>query len=73
MNVTLKGRVTKLHKGRWDSFFEVGPNAESGFYPGSVIVQANGDILIGMRAVIVRLVREQKGYREEWLVPAKCH
>jgi hypothetical protein len=73
VKVALNGRVTKLHEGRWDGFFEVGPNAESAFYPGSVIVRSNGDVFIGMRAAIVHLIRQRNGYREEWLAPAKCH
>lgn len=68
----LGGRVTVLHTGRWDDFFQIGKNSESAFYPGSVVARANGEIFVGMRAVLVRLVPQAHGYSEEWLAPAKC-
>lgn len=72
VRVTGRGEVTVLHKGRWDGWLDQSANSISPFYPGSVIVQSNGDILIGMRAAIVRLIPEGRRYREEWLAPEKC-
>jgi len=65
-------KATRLHTGRWDGFFELGPHASSAFYPGSVIVRRSGEVFIGMRAVVVRLAPQRGGYREDWLVPATC-
>jgi hypothetical protein len=72
VKVSLDGKVTLLHTGRWDASFDYGPRGISGFYPGSVTAALDGSIWIGMRAAIVRLTRVGSGYKEEWLGPKTC-
>jgi hypothetical protein len=43
-----------------------------GLYPNSVASTANGDIYVGMRLFVVRVVNESGKYNQEWLVPESC-
>jgi hypothetical protein len=72
VRVTLNGRVTVLHRGQWDGWFDVAEGTVSPFYPGSLTILPAGEMLIGMRAAVIRLVPRPRGFSEEWLVPAKC-
>jgi hypothetical protein len=72
VRVNLDGKVTVLHRGRWDGQFELRKGVVSSFSPGSIVQGADGRIWIGMNAAIVHLVPDAKGYREEWLVPRTC-
>jgi hypothetical protein len=72
VRVTNRGDVKVLHRGRWDGWFDESDNVTSTFYPGSVSVRSSGELLIGMRAVLVRLIPDGHRYREEWLVPERC-
>jgi hypothetical protein len=72
VRVGLDGKSSVLHTGRWEDSLDYGNLGGSSFYPGSVLVRPDGSILIGMRAVIVRLMPTGKGYREEWLAPRRC-
>jgi hypothetical protein len=77
VRVTLAGKVTVLHTGRWNERFNVptGPlliAMSAAFYPNSIVVRPAGDIFIGMQAAVVHLVPGKRGYREEWLAPRTC-
>jgi len=72
VRVAPNGRAKTLHVGRWGGFFELGPQFESAFYPGSIAVRPNGEVFIGMRAVIVHLSPQGSRYREDWLIQATC-
>jgi hypothetical protein len=41
-------------------------------YPHSMLLDPAGDIYIGMRLFVTHLKKTEKGYDEEWLVPAGC-
>ena len=41
-------------------------------YPSSMIQDRAGLIYIGMRGAVVRLTPAERGYKEDWLVPAQC-
>ena len=41
-------------------------------YGSSLVRDRAGVIYVGMRSAVARLTPEAAGYREEWLVPAKC-
>jgi hypothetical protein len=72
VRVDLDGRTRVLHQGKWDAFFDTGQQTSSFFYPNSMAVTPNGDVFIGMRAVVVHLTPQARGYSEEWLVPSTC-
>jgi hypothetical protein len=72
VRVDLDGKTRVLHRGKWDDFFDTGYNASSFFYPSSMALTPTGDVFIGMRAVVVHLKPQTRGYTEEWLVPATC-
>jgi hypothetical protein len=56
------GNVHKVYK-----------SGESLTYPTSVIVDAHGDILVGMRFFVLRLVPGNDGnYRPHWLMAKEC-
>ena len=60
--VDYAGNVHKLYK-----------SGEDLTYPTSVIVDAHGDILVGMRFFVLRLVPGKDGeYRPQWLMAKEC-
>jgi hypothetical protein len=82
VSLDLKGKVKVLHQGKWDEVFNSIPysdpikghsgDIQSDFYPGSVAALANGEVLIAMRAVILRLLPKGNDYDELWLAPSTC-
>jgi hypothetical protein len=65
------GTSRMLHAGRWSEPLKLHSPIEAtgSFSPNSILPLANGDILIGMDAVIVRLTPSPLGYAETWYVP----
>lgn len=43
-----------------------------GLYPNSVASTVDGNIYVGMRLFVVRIVYQSGKYNEEWLVPESC-
>lgn len=41
-------------------------------YPNSMAITSSKVVYLGMRLFIVRLVPQENGYKEEWLVPQNC-
>ena len=71
LRMDTSGSVRMLHAGRWSEPLKYPPPVEAigSFSPNSILPLANGDILIGMSAAIVRLTPGQIGYVETWYVP----
>jgi hypothetical protein len=44
----------------------------SGFSSNSIVVARDKTIYIGMNFFVLRLIRNEKSYKEQWLVPSAC-
>lgn len=44
----------------------------SGFEPNSIAIAGDGSIYLGMHFFVLRLIPEQKSYKQQWLVPSTC-
>jgi len=44
----------------------------NGFAPNSIAVAKDQTIYIGMHFFVLRLIQNQKSYKEQWLVPSTC-
>ena len=48
-------------------------STEYGFlYPNSVVVMPNGELFVGMRHFVTRIIPRGLTFREYWLVPKNC-
>lgn len=76
--VDRNGQVDKLYQGKtysWDQRKKLnytGNDQENLTYPTSIEMDNLGDMYVGTRFFVLRLVSDQGKYRSEWLMPTAC-